>query len=598
MAISSMGPTSCISTIAIAMLTWGVILGVNSFPLPPCRVCTRTPSFTNTNVYSSSRRRLRYRLKHQTNALPPSIDNELDTEPKISENETENVSTGQMDSLRRTLFVELEKMRNQFVEMSESLSVAKKREEEAQDSVASLRERQRSVESEKEREINNKKLAFVQEMTDISDQLEGAQDKVRQTIQKTRSEITDIQNQAKEAEGRLRSEIANLEARLELLRREAINASKARDLVAQQTKNEIEDIQAASRKEMKELKSSIFVDRKATKRDNYAQETRIQQAEMDLVGAEKERDIAEEETPKISVLQTALDAMKSRMQPQVAELKERRAANEMFFAVSKKSSQIGLNDEISRAQSEFEIAQSAEQNSLQQTTFNYELKLEMKEKELRNNLRLTNERADRAVADAISVAKRNRIALYQEKFDAVRNQKEEQRNAVYDARMTQDAVRDQYEAELENEIRALEDEKLKAKQLLDDQEQKRENQKWQLSAQIEELTIKLAKQMKEEKEAADEDLSRLRDSKEVELVASRSRTQRALNDIQTTRSNLFLLQDQLAELESVSEEKGAILQVLEDERSSFRKQLKRTAVVAMDKLTLKAYRHKRAQKRK
>jgi hypothetical protein len=100
-------------------------------------------------------------LKHQTNALPPSIDNDLDTDNEISENENENGSTGQMESLRRTLFAELEKMRNQFMEMSESLSMAKKREEEAQENIALLRERQKSVESDKEREINSKKLAFV-----------------------------------------------------------------------------------------------------------------------------------------------------------------------------------------------------------------------------------------------------------------------------------------------------------------------------------------------------------------------------------------------------------------------------------------------------
>lgn len=441
-------------------------------------------------------------------------------------------------------------------------------------------------------------LSSSQEMTDISDQLEGAQDKVRMTIQKTRSEITDIQNQAKETEGRLRSEIADLESRLDLLRQEAISAGKARDIVIQQTNKELEEIQAASRKEMKEVKTSISADRKTTKRDNYAQETRIQQAEMDLVAAEREQDIVEEETPKISVLQTALDAMKSRMQPQIAELKERRAAKQMFFAVSNKSSKVRLFDEISKAKSEFENSQSAEQASLRQTILRYELKLDMKEKELRNTLRLTNERADRAIADAISAAKRNRIALYQEKFDAVRNQKEEQRKVLQEACNTQDAVRDQYDAELEDVIRDIEDEKIKAKQLLDDQEQMRENQKRQLLAQMEELTSKLARQMKDEQEAADDDLSRLRDSKEVELVASKSRTQRALNDIQTTRSNLFLLQGQLAELEAEAEEKGAILSALEDERSSFRKQLKRTVVVAIDKLTLKSYRHKSMKQRK
>ncbi len=152
------GAKSGTSAFAIAMLAWGVTLGVNSFPSPRS-ICTRTPFVTT--IYSSSRLRIRYGLKHKKHALPPSIDDDFNTDNKISENENENGGTGQMESLRRTLFTELDKMRNQFVEMSESLSTAKKREKEAQENVALLRERQQSVESEREREINRKKLAFM-----------------------------------------------------------------------------------------------------------------------------------------------------------------------------------------------------------------------------------------------------------------------------------------------------------------------------------------------------------------------------------------------------------------------------------------------------
>jgi hypothetical protein len=418
-------------------------------------------------------------------------------------------------------------------------------------------------------------------MTDISDQLEGAQDNLRKTMLKTRSEITDIQSKAKETEGRLRNEIADLESRLESLREEAANAAKARDSVIQQTKAEIENIQIESRKQIKDAKSNAFADRKAIRRDNYAQETRIQQAEMDLLAAEKEQEIAEAEGPKPSVLQNALNALKSRMGTQVMETKQRQSANEMFFAVSKRSSRLGLEDEIAKTKLDFENEQAAEEENLQQTISSYELKLEKKEKELLSNLSLSNERAARAVADAIAAAKKNRIALYQEKFKAVRNQQNEKQSALKEAQVTQKAVQDQYDAELENEIRLLDEEKVKVKQLLREQEQQQEDQKMQLLDQIEDLTNKLARQMKEEREAADEDLRLLKSSKAVELDNSRARTKRALNDIQTTRSNLSLLQDQLAELEVTSVEKDVILQGLEDERSSLRKQLKNTAVIVL-----------------
>ena len=433
-------------------------------------------------------------------------------------------------------------------------------------------------------------------MTDISDELEGTQDSLRQTILKTRSEITDIQTQAKEAEGLLRTEIADLESRLNSLRREAADAAKARDDAIKQTENEMEDINAASRREMREAKRNASAVRKAIKRDNYAQETRIQQAQMDLLPAERERELASRETPKVSDLQSALDTLKNKMGPQIAELKERRSANEMFYAASRKSTDKQLQDAIVDAKSEFENAQSIEVDTLQQTVSSYELKLERKEKELINKLRLSNERADRAVAEAIAKAKNNRIALYEEKFNAVRKQQNDNRIAIQEAQLTQQAVQERYDAELENAIVSLEEEKVKAKQRLEDQEQYRQDQNRDMLMKIEELTVKMAQQIEVEKEEANEALRLLRINKSDELASSRARTNKALNDIQVTRSNLLLLQDMLQDLEVIDTEKRVILQGLVEERSSFRKQLKRTATVAIDKITLKDYRKRKAKR--
>ena len=87
--------------------------------------------------------------------LPPSLDDDLDTEQKKIGN------SGQMESLRRSLFAELEKMRNQFTEMTESLNKAREREVQAQGTVANLKENQQSVEKEKKNAIDSKKSEFV-----------------------------------------------------------------------------------------------------------------------------------------------------------------------------------------------------------------------------------------------------------------------------------------------------------------------------------------------------------------------------------------------------------------------------------------------------
>lgn len=435
-----------------------------------------------------------------------------------------------------------------------------------------------------------------QEMTDISDQLEGAQDSLRETILKTRSEISDIQNQAKESEGRLRNEISELESRLEFLRQEAVSAAKSRDSVTKQTKKEIEDIRSASRREMNEEKRKNAAKRKEIRRGNYAQENRIQQAEFDMISAVKELEKEEKVTPQVSFLREALDAAKKNWGSAVDELKEQKAANDMMFALKAQMAKDGLEVDLDKAKSDFELAASTAKGDLADTISSYEEQLENKSRQLLNNLRLSNERADRAVADAIAAAKKNRIALYQEKFEAVEKQRNERADAMRDAKSAQSAAKDQYEAEIENEVRNLNDEKVRANERLQEQDRLRETQKVQLMDEMESLTIQLARQMKDEKEAAEEDLRRLKEAKATELASSRTRTQRALSDIQTTRSNLVLVQDELRRLEQTSKQKDFELQELESERRSFRKQFKRTMAVGFDRLTLKELRNRRKSK--
>eukprot|EP01082_Thalassiosira_pseudonana_P016100 g14026.t1 g14026 contig9:988866-990813(-) len=586
--------------------------GVSSFHLPPSSMPARPPpSSCNNSCNKGSVHRRHYASQFYSSADGEKSDTsaanttatssaiEEDAEQLLTElapNNDDEETSGESSSFRQQMFAELEKMRNQFAEMKDSLTQAKKREEEAQVNVVRLRAQKDAVVSEKNEAIQNKKMTYSQEMTDISDQLEGAQDSLRETILKTRSEISDIQNQAKESEGRLRNEISELESRLEFLRQEAVSAAKSRDSVTKQTKKEIEDIRSASRREMNEEKRKNAAKRKEIRRGNYAQENRIQQAEFDMISAVKELEKAEKVTPQVSFLREALDAAKKNWGSAVDELKEQKAANDMMFALKAQMAKDGLEVDLDKAKSDFELAASTAKGDLADTISSYEEQLENKSRQLLNNLRLSNERADRAVADAIAAAKKNRIALYQEKFEAVEKQRNERADAMRHAKSAQSAAKDQYEAEIEHEVRNLNDEKVRANERLQEQDRLRETQKLQLMDEMESLTIQLARQMKDEKEAAEEDLRRLKEAKATELASSRTRTQRALSDIQTTRSNLVLVQDELRRLEQTSKQKDFELQELESERRSFRKQFKRTMAVGFDRLTLKELRNRRKSK--
>jgi len=430
-------------------------------------------------------------------------------------------------------------------------------------------------------------------MTDLSDQLEGAQDNLRETMLKTKSEISSIQDEARQSERRLKNEIVELESRLQSLRDEADTARKDRDELIQQIETEEEEMRKSSRKEMEEEKKASFAERKAIKYNNWDMEGRIRQFTTELPSAKAELQKQEEATPDIPTLVGTLQSMKQKMSTSIDDLKDQRRAKEMFYEQNLSEAKSDLTKEMDVAQSVFEKNMALEEEKLDKSITDYEQRLVDKENELLSNLRLATERADRAVANAIKAAKNNRIALYQEKLEAVQSQRNDRLEAMEDAVKTREAVQELYDAEYENEIYNLKEARAQGKQQLAEEDFRRDNQKRGLIQEMEDLTQQLSQQLVDEKVAGEAEFGRVKDTKSAKLAGSRTRTTQALNEIGITRTNLVAVRDELRRLEFSSREKGLVLEELEEERSSFRKQFRRTMVVAADKITLKKLREKR-----
>lgn len=430
-------------------------------------------------------------------------------------------------------------------------------------------------------------------MTDLSDQLEGAQDNLRETMLETKFKISSIQDEARQSEKRLRNEISELESRLQSLRDEADAARKDRDELIKQIDSEEEELRKESRKELEEVKKASFAERKAIKYNNWDLEGRIREFTSELPLAKAELKKEEEATPNIPTLKETLKSLKQKMNGSIDDLKDQRRAKEMFYEQNLSEAKSDLTKEMDVAKTVFEKNMVIEKEKLDKSITDYEKRLVDKENELLGNLRLATERADRAVANAIKAAKSNRIALYQEKLEAVQSQRKDRLEAMEDAVETRKAVQDLYDAEYENEIYNLKEARARGKQQLAEEDRRRDNQKRGLIQEMEDLTQQLSQQLIDEKTAGEKELRRVKDTKGAELASSRARTTQALNEIGITRSNLVAVRDELRRLEFSSKEKGLVLEELEEERSSFRKQLRRTMVVAVDKVTLKKLRNKR-----
>jgi ElaB/YqjD/DUF883 family membrane-anchored ribosome-binding protein len=109
----------------------------------------------------------------------------------------------------------------------------------------------------------------------------------------------------------------------------------------------------------------------------------------------------------------------------------------------------------------------------------------------------------------------------------------------------------------------------------------------QLRGEMEELSLELSTLMKGEREAAKLDYQELKKTKDAALAKSASQYVGTMDQIRNVRSDLIFAQDELSRLRDASRENALKLNELEDERSSFRKQVKRTMAIAIARITRK-----------
>ena len=146
------------------------------------------------------------------------------------------------------------------------------------------------------------------------------------------------------------------------------------------------------------------------------------------------------------------------------------------------------------------------------------------------------------------------------------------------------AIQDEYDAKYENVQRNLKRVENNATRELAKVDKKRRSRRIQLVYEREELTRSLGQLMVDEREAAKTEYQTLKRDKSATLTNNLSNIKGINNQIQTLRSNLIYVESELKMLEDTSRKAHVRVEELEEERGSFRKQLKRTVKVAVGKI--------------
>ena len=435
--------------------------------------------------------------------------------------------------------------------------------------------------------MHSQHIMYSDEITDLGDQIEGTQDNLRQTLSQTKSQLSSIQTNVVQREIQLKNELSDLERRLETLKQDAINVSKERDTLNKSIDKEVRDIKRQTQKELNALKAESLKEKKdITRTQRWELESRLQKAQLDQQPSRAALQEEKNVKPTLPSLKDALQQIQSKFTPRIDDLKEQKNAKQMFFDTSWTNLKKEKKDEINVAKDVYENEMKEEDELLRQKRVSYVDQLYNKEEELQRSQDQLAEPVELFGVSAISDALKQRERLLQEKDDAISNQQEEWTRTMKDAAESLIAIQDEYDAKLENAQRNLKREEIRTERELMKQDKKKSSRRIQLIYEREELTRSLSQLMVDERESAKSEYQTLKKTKSDTLAKNLEQVQSTNNEIQVLRSKMVYVQQELNMLENTSRKAHVKLEELEDERGSFRKQLKRSVKVAVGKIPL------------
>ena len=225
------------------------------------------------------------------------------------------------------------------------------------------------------------------EITDIGDQIEGAQDTLRNTLTQTKSQLSSIKSDVSDRDIQLKNELSQLESRLEALKADATRVAKERDELNKSIGREEVKIRKQSNKELSTLKAELLREKKdITRNDKWELESRLQQAKLDvdpsLAALEQEKEV----TPSIPSLRDTFNSIRSKFTPDIQDLQEQINAKQMFFDTSFLDLRKEKKEELNVAKGVSEKEMDEEDMKLKQAKVDYTKQLLDKDVELERAL--------------------------------------------------------------------------------------------------------------------------------------------------------------------------------------------------------------------
>ncbi|KAL7541095.1 hypothetical protein ACHAXR_012629 [Thalassiosira sp. AJA248-18] len=527
-------------------------------------------------------------------SLEDGADDEEDAQPEPPAPEPE-VAVDLGEALQKKAAEEFEKLKNLIFGLNEDLAETEASAEKAEDAAAVLKKEIEESLQEREAMVKTIESEFAAEKERFVAQLEISSDELKVVMDQSAQNITDAKSKGTQGEEDLMSRIDSFKAAIEEVTAEAVEIKKDNEQIEQSRQSMMDKVIKEGKNRLAQFQKSFQFDLDYAKQINFDLKRRADETELKVRGVYDQ--INQMRAERVSLQEQIVDVEKNALE-EIAVLERELVLDDDRYAAT-------LQKERDRVANVIDVAYQAYAIKLCKKIVQREaVEDEYNEKLRQINMQVTaaKEKQESRVKEYLDKLeekhKKERIVIYQEKFEAVsalRNQMNAELAIEYakteEIHKTMRAKIDDVRQQTTQMKAEFEKEMTKKRQIAKKEE-------GELLSQIEDVRVDMTDKMKTQRRLYDEKRSAYLEDMNAQISDSEIELRQRWRDLAGIKKSYNEVSAKKVNTVGDVAEQQKLIDSYESDRVSFRKSLRLTARVAKEKIGTKTRRLLKRDKKK
>jgi len=513
--------------------------------------------------------------------------NEVEDAETLSPESTSPPTVDLGEALQKKMGEEIEKLKNMIFGLNKELDETEADTKEAEDTAATLKKEIEESLQQREEMVKRIESEFASEKELLVEQMGVASDELKVVMDQSAQDVTDAKSKATSAEKELISRINSFKAAIDEVTAEAAKIKSGKDSIEQSKQSMLDNVIQEGKKRLERFTQSFDFDISYAKQVNEQLQKRAEEAEGKIRGIYDQ--INQMRTERVTLQQQIADVEKNALE-EIETLQQQMEQDDERYATALENERERLDKVIDAAYQAYAIKVCKKIVERKAVEDDYTEKLRLLTLQIADKREKQEGRVKEYLDKLEEKHKKERITIYQEKFeavDAVRKQMNEELAIEYEKieeihkemRPKIDDVREQA-AQMKVEF---EKEMAKKKQLAKEEED-------ELLRQIEDVKVDMTDKMKTQRRLYDEQKAAYLEGMNAKISKSEEELRQKWKELAGVKMTYNAVSGQRDSMIDEVAEKQALIDSYESDQKSFRQSLRLTAKIAREKIGSKTRR--------